>query len=172
VFISIYPQSRRWRVDCERTNYRSRTSCLNLTSLFCVVCVFTLHTDANFEEKFKWTPDTLVQRCTYHSFHYLLFIFSTKTLKIHTFAKLDPRSKRTCHYQGCVLWPAYFILGRYVCLLQSSLLSDLVLLKNSPNKCKNKSNIHSPQNSNWSTLCTFFLIDAFCTFFSFYFQFS
>jgi hypothetical protein len=35
VFIYIYPQSRRWRVDCERiTNYRSGMSCLNLTSLF------------------------------------------------------------------------------------------------------------------------------------------
>jgi hypothetical protein len=42
---------------------------LNLTSLFCVVCVFTLRTDEwcvhnrlfnpNFDDKFKLTPDIL-----------------------------------------------------------------------------------------------------------------
>jgi hypothetical protein len=35
VFIYFYPQSRHWRVDCERTtDSRSRISCLNLTSLY------------------------------------------------------------------------------------------------------------------------------------------
>jgi hypothetical protein len=38
---------------------KSRFERTNLT--FCVVCVFTLLFNANFEDKFKWTADTLIK---------------------------------------------------------------------------------------------------------------
>jgi hypothetical protein len=68
----MFPQNWRGRVNCQRaTDYGSRISCFNLTPLFgffCFYCrltsgAFTIDNrlfNANFEEKFEWTPDISV----------------------------------------------------------------------------------------------------------------
>jgi hypothetical protein len=66
----MYPQSWRWRLDCEHTTrpstlYRVKTQTtekvkldLNIWSVICNLwCVHNRLPNANVEDKFKWTPD-------------------------------------------------------------------------------------------------------------------